>query len=91
MIPHPKSPLHGVTLAQILEQLVEDLGWERMAQRVPINCFKNKPSIASSLYFLRRTPWARKKVEQLFLERAEERESGRSTRSRRDGRGGQPA
>jgi uncharacterized protein (DUF2132 family) len=61
------NPLHGVTLEGILEQLVDRLGWEEMARRIDVNCFKNDPSIKSSLRFLRKTPWARAKVEELFL------------------------
>lgn len=61
------NPLHGQTLEAILLQLVERLGWEEMARRVDINCFKSDPSIKSSLKFLRKTPWARTKVEELFL------------------------
>ncbi len=63
----PKNPLHGLTLEAILNRLVADRGWADLAQRVPIRCFSDKPSIASSLRFLRRTPWARDKVEQLYL------------------------
>jgi uncharacterized protein (DUF2132 family) len=63
----PKNPLHGVTLAMILEQLVERLGWESMGKCVPIRCFTHDPSIKSSLQFLRRTPWARAEVEALYL------------------------
>lgn len=63
----PKNPLHGVTLAMILEHLVEQVGWEEMARAVPIRCFTHDPSIASSLAFLRRTPWARARVEALYL------------------------
>jgi uncharacterized protein (DUF2132 family) len=63
----PKNPLHGVTLEMILNQLVEQYGWEELGRRIPIKCFTNEPSIKSSLKFLRRTPWARKKVEDLFL------------------------
>ncbi|MBC3881794.1 DUF2132 domain-containing protein [Undibacterium sp. LX40W] len=59
--------LQGVTLEAILTTLVEDLGWPRLAELVPINCFAIDPSIKSSLKFLRRTPWARSKVEQLYL------------------------
>jgi uncharacterized protein (DUF2132 family) len=59
--------LQGMTLEAILTQLVDDLGWQRLAQLVPINCFIKDPSIKSSLKFLRRTPWARSKVEQLYL------------------------
>ena len=64
----PNNPLHGVKLADILEALVEHYGWEKMAAKVNINCFKSDPSIKSSLTFLRKTPWARDKVEALYLE-----------------------
>ncbi|MBF5039200.1 DUF2132 domain-containing protein [Methylophilus sp. 13] len=63
----PNNPLHGITLAEVVEQLVTHYGWEALATRVNINCFKNDPSIKSSLKFLRRTPWARAEVEALFL------------------------
>jgi uncharacterized protein (DUF2132 family) len=59
--------LHGVTLKMILERLVEKVGWEEMAYRVNINCFKDRPTINSSLKLLRKTPWAREKVEALYL------------------------
>jgi uncharacterized protein (DUF2132 family) len=65
--PQPKNPLHGVTLAMILERLVERMGWEEMGRAVPIRCFTHDPSIKSSLQFLRRTPWARAEVEALYL------------------------
>jgi uncharacterized protein (DUF2132 family) len=61
------NPLHGVTLKALLEALVEHFGWAALAQEVPIRCFSHDPSIASSLKFLRRTPWARDKVESLYL------------------------
>jgi uncharacterized protein (DUF2132 family) len=61
------DPLHGMTLEMILNRLVEQYGWERMGRSVDIRCFTNDPSIKSSLQFLRKTPWARKKVEELFL------------------------
>jgi len=64
----PNNPLHGVKLATILETLVEQLGWEKLAAKININCFKKDPSIKSSLKFLRRTPWARDEVEQLYLD-----------------------
>ncbi|HCP56082.1 MULTISPECIES: VF530 family DNA-binding protein [Pseudomonas] len=64
----PKNPLHGVTLEAILNQLVEQLGWDGLAQRIDIRCFKSDPSIKSSLTFLRRTPWAREKVEALYVQ-----------------------
>ncbi|MEC9410769.1 MAG: VF530 family protein [Pseudomonadota bacterium] len=65
---HNKNdPLHGVTLESILNQLVGHYGWEGLASRININCFKSDPSVKSSLKFLRRTPWARTKVEELFV------------------------
>lgn len=64
----PNNPLHGVKLATILEVLVEEYGWERLALKININCFKSDPSIKSSLKFLRKTQWARDKVEQLYLD-----------------------
>jgi len=63
----PNNPLHGVKLAEMLDQLVEQHGWEKLASKIKINCFKNDPSITSSLKFLRRTPWARTQVEQFYL------------------------
>lgn len=63
----PNNPLHGITLEMILIHLVNKHGWEEMGVRIPIKCFTNDPSIKSSLKFLRRTPWARKKVEDLYL------------------------
>ncbi len=64
----PNNPLHGVKLVDILEYLVSKYGWKEMSLQVDINCFKKDPSIKSSLKFLRRTPWAREKVEQLYLQ-----------------------
>ena len=61
------NPLHGITLEQILTQLQQQLGWDGLAARININCFKSDPSIKSSLKFLRRTPWAREQVEKLYL------------------------
>ena len=61
------NPLHGVTLEQLLTQLLEQYGWEGLAQRIDVNCFKSDPSIKSSLKFLRKTEWARKKVEHLYI------------------------
>ncbi|PSJ36782.1 hypothetical protein C7I36_16320 [Zobellella taiwanensis] len=63
----PNNPLHGITLEALLTELVERYGWEELARRVNINCFKQDPSIKSSLKFLRRTPWARTQVEALYL------------------------
>ncbi len=70
MNPTDKQPLHGVTLEDMLKHLVAFIGWEAMADAVPIRCFTHDPSIASSLKFLRRTPWARQKVEALYLRHA---------------------
>lgn len=64
----PNNPMHGVKLVTILEVLVEDYGWEKLAMKININCFKNNPSIKSCLKFLRKTKWARDKVEQLYLD-----------------------
>jgi uncharacterized protein (DUF2132 family) len=61
------DPLHGVTLKMMLVELVEEYGWEEMGRRIDIRCFTHDPSIASSLKFLRRTPWARDKVEEMYL------------------------
>ena len=63
----PKNPLHGVTLEMILTDLVEHYGWEELGQTINIKCFIHEPSIKSSLKFLRKTPWAREKVEGLYL------------------------
>lgn len=63
----PNNPLHGVKLVQILETLVDYYGFEELSKRININCFKSNPTIKSSLKFLRRMPWAREKVEQLYL------------------------
>ena len=63
----PNNPLHGVKLTEILEVLVAKYGWEELGSRINIRCFNSNPSIKSSLKFLRRTPWARDKVEQLYL------------------------
>ena len=63
----PRNNLHGVTLEMILNHLVEQYGWDELGKRILIKCFINDPSIKSSLKFLRKTPWARKKVEDLYL------------------------
>ncbi len=65
----PNNVLHGITLERMLLELHEKFGWEKLAYFVPINCFSHEPSIKSSLKFLRRMPWARAKVEQLYLDR----------------------
>ncbi|TXD81775.1 DUF2132 domain-containing protein [Subsaximicrobium wynnwilliamsii] len=67
----PNNPLHGVTLEQILTELQAHYGWEYMGTIVKINCFKSNPTVKSSLKFLRRTPWARTKVEQMYLKMLE--------------------
>jgi uncharacterized protein (DUF2132 family) len=64
----PNNPLHGITLEMILTQLVETYGWDGLGDLIPIKCFTNNPSIKSCLKFLRRTPWAREKVEALYLD-----------------------
>ena len=63
----PNNLLHGIKLIDMLERLVEKYGWEKLGLRIKINCFNNDPSIKSSLKFLRKTPWARDKVEQLYI------------------------
>jgi uncharacterized protein (DUF2132 family) len=65
--PRPNNLFHGITLKMVLTRLVNELGWEEMGYRVKIRCFTDDPSISSSLKFLRRTPWAREKVETLYL------------------------
>ncbi len=64
----PKNPLHGITLEKLLTQLVEHYGWDMLGRMIQINCFNFHPSIKSSLVFLRRTPWARAKVEELYID-----------------------
>jgi uncharacterized protein (DUF2132 family) len=66
--PQANNPLHGITLEMMLSRLVEHYGWEEMGRRIEIRCFNHDPSIKSSLVFLRKTPWARKKVEELYLQ-----------------------
>lgn len=65
--PQKNNPLHGITLEALLTQLVAHYGWEELGRRIDVRCFNFDPSIKSSLKFLRKTPWARAKVEQLFL------------------------
>ena len=66
--PQKNNPLHGFTLEQIVQELQQHYGWEELAQRIRINCFYENPSVSSSLKFLRKTPWARAKVEDLFVQ-----------------------
>ena len=67
MSDQPNNPLHGKTLEAILTELVDRYGWAELSKRISINCFKNDPSVKSSLVFLRRTPWARQQVETLYV------------------------
>ena len=68
MVEHPNDPLHNKTLSFVVEYLVKVYGWEELGREIKINCFTTDPSLKSSLTFLRRTPWARKKVEELYVE-----------------------
>ncbi len=63
----PNNPLHGIKLADIVEHLVDTFGWDQLGQKINIKCFTSNPSVKSSLKFLRKTPWAREKVERLYL------------------------
>lgn len=67
LTPQARNPLHGLTLEAIVTALADHYGWEGLAQRIPVRCFSSDPSVASSLKFLRKTPWAREKVEGLYL------------------------
>ncbi len=64
---HPRDPLHGITLEKIVNELVQRHGWNEMARRIPVRCFQFNPTTKSSLTFLRKTPWARKRVEDWFI------------------------
>lgn len=68
MSSQPNNPLHGVTLEQVITQLHAHYGWEKLGQLISIRCFQAEPSVKSSLKFLRKTPWAREKVEALYIE-----------------------
>ncbi len=72
-----RDPLHGVTLERMINELVEHYGWDGLGQRVNIRCFTHDPSVKSSLRFLRKTPWAREKVEALYISMASEGGTGR--------------
>lgn len=75
----PRNPLHGVTLEAMVRALEANYGWDELARRIPIRCFTHDPSVNSSLKFLRKTPWARDKVESLYLFMLREaRRSGRT-------------
>ncbi len=77
----PRNPLHGLTLEAVLQALVAQLGWDGLGERIPVRCFQIDPSVGSSLRFLRKTPWARDKVERLYL--AMERDRQRRAQRRR--------
>jgi uncharacterized protein (DUF2132 family) len=77
--PQARNPLHGLTLEAIVSALAEHYGWAGLAERIPVRCFSSEPSVVSSLKFLRKTPWAREKVESLYL--FMQREQRRATRS----------
>jgi len=79
----PRNPLHGLTLETILTALVDRYGWADLAQRIPIRCFSSDPSVASSLKFLRKTPWAREKFESLYLFMLRDARRGGAPRARR--------
>jgi uncharacterized protein (DUF2132 family) len=74
----PNNPLHGITLEQVLKELVALHGWEALGREIEIRCFTHDPSIKSSLKFLRRTPWARERVESLYVEMAQSRRQHRT-------------
>lgn len=65
--PQPNNPLHGITLEMMVSELAAHFGWQELGRRIPIRCFTHDPSLSSSLKFLRRTPWAKQKVEDLYL------------------------
>ena len=79
----PNNPLHGLTLEMILNELAARYGWEELGRRIDIRCFNQDPSIASSLKFLRRTPWARAQVEALYLETVKNQPKTASTATNR--------
>ena len=77
----PNNPLHGLTLEAVVTALSTHYGWEGLAQRIPVRCFSHDPSISSSLRFLRKTPWAREKVESLYLFMLREQRRARAVAS----------
>jgi uncharacterized protein (DUF2132 family) len=76
-VPQANNPLHGITLRKIVVSLVEYYGWEELAKNINIGCFKNEPTINSSLKLLRKIPWAREKTEKMYLEMQEDIRSGK--------------
>jgi uncharacterized protein (DUF2132 family) len=87
--PQARNPLHGLTLEAIVTALAAHYGWEGLAQRIPVRCFASDPSVSSSLKFLRKTPWAREKVEGLYL--FMQRETRRAGSSPKEPRAADPA
>lgn len=87
----PNNPLHGVKLADIVEHLVNKYGWDELAARINVNCFKVNPSIKSTLKFLRKTQWAREKVERLYLHSIGKRQPRKNVAPRDAGVNGKPA
>ncbi len=77
--PSSKNPLHGVTLAMMVEQLSDHYGWDELGVLIPVRCFLFDPSVKSSLAFLRKTPWARAKVESLYLKHVADNDSSKIT------------
>ncbi len=77
----PKNPLHGITLKTVLETLVTEFGFEELGTKIKIKCFTDKPSVSSSLVFLRKTPWARAKVENLYIRTNKQRLKKQSAES----------
>ena len=82
-----QDPLHGVTLQMMVERLQEKLGWEALADQIRVKCFDKDPSVASSLKFLRKTPWAREKVEQFYLYTFHKKRAGELAKRRREADG----
>jgi uncharacterized protein (DUF2132 family) len=80
----PNNPLHGITLEAMLDELVRRHGWDGLGRRIDIRCFRNEPSIASSLKFLRRTPWAREQVEALYLASVKQGPAQPAARQKKD-------
>jgi len=80
----PNNPMHGITLEMILSMLYDQYGWKELGRRINIRCFNSDPSVKSSLKFLRKTPWARKKVEALYLQTLKNIEDKNLSRKTRD-------
>ena len=78
----PDNPLHGITLEMILNELVAFYGWDKLGRQIEIRCFNHEPSVASSLKFLRRTPWARQQVETLYIDTMRRSDNGKGRDSK---------